>query len=227
MQTRGVVTYTCLTHRADIESLCRAQLRAASAGLELVCVSRNEPVAFGDANIVVQGARSPLTMHCQILAGLVHSAADVVFLCESDVLYAASHFDYTPPAGTFAYNVNVWRVRYPDGLAVWSDDLQQVSGICAERETLIDFYTQRVRQMESGVFNRHYEPGVKQSVGSQRVANHMSAYPNLCIRHDTNLTRSKWSPSEFRNPQYAKGWRETHAVEGWGDTRSLFAKVNV
>lgn len=217
-----ILYYTCLGHREQIETMCREQLVRASAGLHLISVSRNAPIAFGDINIVVEGKRSPLTMHRQVLAGLAHSTADVVFLCESDVLYHASHFAYEPPRDTFVYNVNVWRLRYPDGLAVWSDALQQVSGVCAYRETLIDFYAQRVQQIESGTFNRHYEPGVKQSVGSRLVVNRMSDYPNLCIRHDKNLTASKWSPDEFRNPQYAHGWRESDYVVGWGYTQDLF-----
>lgn len=71
--------------------------------------------------------------------------------------------------------------------------------------------------MGQGGFNRHYEPGIHQTVGSDKVANRLSALPNIDIRHDNNITRSKWSPAEFRNPKYARGWRETDApIEGWG-----------
>ncbi len=221
MPTKGIVYYTCLTHRDDIEQMCRAQLAQAADGLELITVSRGAFIPFGE-NYVIDAPRSPLTMHRQVVMGLEHARADIVFLCESDVLYHPSHFDFTPEGDGFCYNTNVWRLRYPDGLAVWSDGLQQVSGVCADRERLLDFYTQRVAQMEREGFNRHYEPGIKQSVGSRKVTNHQSAYPNLCIRHDANLTASKWSPAEFRNPQYAQGWKEAYAVEGWGDTRELF-----
>jgi hypothetical protein len=161
-------------------------------------------------------------MHWQIFVGLVHSTAEVVFLCENDVLYHPSHFDFNPIPDTFAYNTNVWKVRFPDGLAVWTDDLQQMSGLCAYRDVLLDYFTQRTAQLEREGSNRHYEPGLKQSVGCQNVENHLSMFPNLCIRHDRNLTKSKWSPSEFRNPKYARGWKETYDVVGWGDTRELF-----
>lgn len=226
MHTKGIVYYTCLTHRDDIEQMCRRQLAKAGLGLDLVSVSRGAPIAFG-RNYVVDGERSPYTMHQQILKGLEESRADIVFLCESDVLYHPSHFDVSDvPRDAFVYNTNVWRVRYPDGLAVWSDDLQQVSGVCAYRETLLDFYSLRLAQLAVH-FNRHYEPGVKQSVGSSRVLNRTSAYPNLCIRHDHNLTLSKWSPEDFRNPRYAQGWRESYDLPYWGDTRKLFAKESV
>ena len=205
--------------------MCREQLtRSLPRETELISVSRSEPIHFGDINVVVQGERSVLTMHRQILAGLVHSTASMVFLCENDVLYHPSHFSFDPIPDTFCYNTNVWRVRYPDGLAVWTDDLQQMSGLCAYREVLIDYFVQKLAQLEAHGDNRHYEPGLKQSVGCQDVENHLSMYANLCIRHDKNLTKSKWSPDEFRNPKYARGWRESDFVLGWGYTSDLFAK---
>lgn len=223
-ETKGIVYFTCLTHRIGIEDMCRVQLAEASRGMEIVSVSRGSPIVFG-RNYVVHSEPSALTMHRQILKGLRESTVDVIYLCENDVLYHSSHFDFWPEPDAFWYNTNVWKVRYPDGLAVWADDTQQVSGLCAYRETLLDFYTQRVAQLDREGANRHYEPGLKQSVGCMNVQNRLSAYPNLCIRHDKNLTKSKWSPSDFRNPQYARGWREAYEVSGWGDTRDLFEPV--
>lgn len=226
--TKAILYYTCNTHREDIEQSCRAQLLKARNGNILATVSR-QPIDFGDWNIVVDQPRSPETMHRQILAGLEKLEADIVFLCESDVLYHPSHFDFTPRRrDVFYYDTNVWRVRYDDGLAVWTDDLQQVSGCCAYRELLLDFYTKRLTQIEREGFNGHYEPGVKQTIyprmrgGKYGTENWRSAFPNICIRHDQNLTKSKWSPEEFRNPAYAKGWKEADEVPGWGTTRGRF-----
>lgn len=228
----GIVYYACNTHKPEIDEACRAQLREAKGYAELVCVSLNKPLDFGDVTLTMQGERGPLMMHRQILAGLEASTADYVFLCESDVLYHPSHFDFTPKRrDVFYYNVNVWRLRYSDGLAVWTDDLQQVSGLCASRELLIDFYTKRNAQIERDGFNRHYEPGIKQTVyprmrgGKYGVENWQSDYPNICIRHDANLTASKWSPDEFRNPKYAKGWRTAIEIPGWGATADILADI--
>lgn len=220
--SEGIVYYTCLTHREDIELMCRAQLEHARGGRTLIAVSRGQPIPFGDENIIVQGERSIITMHRQILVGLESIHTDVVYLCENDVLYHPSHFDYNPTAHTFCYNVNVWRVRYPDGFAVWADDTQQVSGLCARRETLLDFYRKRMEQVLRFENTRHYEPGLKQTVGSQLVMNYKSEFPNLCIRHDGNLTKSKWRPEDYRNPKYAQGWKVASTIEGWGETSALF-----
>jgi len=210
-----ILYYTCNTHDERIELACRQQLLQAKGDCQLVTVSR-EPILFGEWNIVVDGDRGPSTMHRQILAGLERVDADAVFLCESDVLYHPSHFDFEPErADLFYYNTNVWRVRWKDGHAIWTDNLQQVSGCCAEKDLLLGFYRRRVAQIEKEGFNRHYEPGPK--TGLYRTANRQSAYPNLDIRHSRTLTRSKWSPDEFRNKKYAKGWRETDGdLPGWG-----------
>jgi len=222
---RAVLYYTCLTHPPAIERACRSQLDVARATLPLVTVSRGAPIDFGDARLVVEGERSPLTMHRQVLAGLEACDADAVFLCESDVLYHPSHFEFEPPDGTFVYNVNVWKAFWPDGRAVWTDGLEQVSGLCAGRELLLEFYRAKVAQIEAEGFDRHYEPGRKQRVGGRKVADRLSLWPNLDVRHGGTLTRSKRSPEEFRNPRYAAGWREESGAPWWGRTEGCMEEL--
>jgi hypothetical protein len=208
--------YTCNTHRPEIDDQCRAQLQKCK--LPIVSVSLNRELDFGDTRLTMDGTRSPLTMHKQILKGLEASAADFVFLCESDVLYHPCHFDFTPPRrDTFYFNINVWKMDYFTGRAVWTDDLQQLSGMVASRELMLAFFRERVKQIESSGFNSHYEPSHKQKMSFEcKTENYRSSLPNVCIRHDANITKSKWSPQDFRNPQYAKGWTESEAVPGWG-----------
>ena len=46
--------------------------------------------------------------------------------------------------------------------------------------------------------------------------------------HDKTMTKSKWSPDEFRNKKYAKGWRETDGeIEGWGNIRDRMADIQI
>jgi glycosyltransferase involved in cell wall biosynthesis len=221
--TGAILYYTCNTHPLDIETACRKQLLASKNGHELGCVSL-KPTEFGDWNITLPLERSPLSMHKQILAGLERLTADYVFLVESDVLYHPSHFRFIPPrADVFYYNTNVWKVRYPDGHAVWTDYLQQVSGLCASRELLLEFYRKRVEEIERDGFNRHYEPGPK--TGNYRAVNWQSEVPNLDIRHTATLTHAKWSPDEFRNSRYSKGWKESDRVPFWGITENRFEEV--
>jgi len=160
---KEILYYTCNTHKPEIDETCRRQL--ALAGLPIVAISLNKELDFGDERITVQGQRGPEMMHKQILEGLKHCKADYVFLAESDVLYHPSHFEFTPKRkDVFYFNVNVWKVRYPDGHAIWTDNLQQLSGMVASRELLLDFFSKRIAQIEKEGFNRHYEPSSKQTV---------------------------------------------------------------
>jgi len=172
---------------------------------------------------VLDREKSGGTMHYQILAGLERSTADYVFLCESDVFYHPSHFQFVPPDDeTFWYNTNVWRVRYSDGHAVRTANLQQVSGICANRILLLAHYKRRVELIEAngGVFDvkrMAYEPGTRGKFGDERIANWQSEFPNLDIAgHGQTLTVPHFSVESFRNKRHAAGWEEFDGqIAGW------------
>ena len=217
--------YTAHRHPPEIEAACRAQLDKARGDIPLVAVGL-QPFDYGDVTVILGGLEpGPLTLHKQILAGLRLIAAEWVYFCENDVLYHPSHFE--PMAGrrhnAFHYNTNIWRVRYDDGHVVWTDDLEQTSGLCAHRNLLLEHYARRVGEIERNGFNRHYEPGPKTS--RWQVDRWQSRYPNLDIRHNRTMTRSKWDPSEFRNQRYAAGWREADEVGGWGPTKPIMDAI--
>ncbi len=215
MKDKEIIYYTCNTHRPEIDDLCRQQLL--KSGLPIVNVSLNKRIGFGDREFVVYGDKGPEMMHKQVLLGLRASQAKYIFLCESDVLYHPSHFDFTPDRDdTFFYNTNVWRIRYPDGFAVWIDNIQQVSGICADRELAVRFYERRNKEIAEKGFDRCYEP---HSRTGEIDGVWMSEQPNLCIRHDANLTGSKWKASDHRNRHFTIGWKEANEVEPWGNTK--------
>lgn len=209
--TKSILYYSDNRLDPQIMSACQRQLE--KSGLPIVSVTL-KPMLFGDNNIVITAERGPLTMHRQILAGLEAMTCDVVFMAEHDVLYDPSHFEHVPSSrDVFSYDTNLWKVRYEDGHAVWTDDLQQLSGLCAYRELLLDFYRQRIAEIERNGFDRHYEPGPK--LGDWKTENYQSQRPNLDIRHNQTLTRSKWRVEDFRNPRYARGWTEADSVAGW------------
>lgn len=215
--------YTCCSHDETLEIAARNNLKSSVDGRgEIGCVALQR-TDFGDWTIVIDREKSGGTMHYQILAGLERSTADYVFLCESDVLYHPSHFDFTPPRDdTFYYNTNVWRVRYQDGHAVRTANLQQVSGICASRTLLLEHYRRRVALIEqnNGQFDTKrmaYEPGTRGKFGDEKIANWQSEFPNIDITgHGNTLTVPHFSIDSFRNKKYAEGWEETDdALPGW------------
>lgn len=214
--------YTCNSHDETLELAARNNLKRATNGHEIGCVALQR-TDFGDWTIVIDREKSGGTMHYQILAGLERSTADYVFLCESDVFYHQSHFDFTPPRDdTFYYNTNVWRVRYEDGHAVRTANLQQVSGICASRKLLLEHYRKRVKLIEAGngkfdVKQIAYEPGTRGKFGDEKIDNWESPYPNIDITgHGQTLTTPHFSVESFRNKKFAEGWQETDGqIAGW------------
>lgn len=170
---------------------------------------------------VLDKERGYLTMFEQILTALRGLDTDIVFMTEHDVLYHPSHFDFVPIKGTFHYNTNVWKVRIEDGHALWVDNCRQVSGLCAWREDLIAHYEERVSYVrEKGYSNKMgFEPGTHSRITWKRqfkCDTWMSAFPNVDIRHQANLTPNRWSPDLFRDKRNCEGWKEAEEVPGWG-----------
>jgi len=234
--TKGCVYYTDGRLDTSIQRPCELQLRRI-APHPIVFVKLNEVtdrcfnshgwLAHGELFGAVKGERGPLTMFRQILVGLELLETDVAFLTEHDVLYDASHFAFTPPrADVFYYNANVWRVRASDG-HVLHYPCNQVSGLCANRELLIEHYRKRVARVEAHGFSMKmgYEPGTHrrpERVDDYGCESWMSAVPNIDIRHDTNLSPSRWQKDQFRDQRYTKGWVEGDSVPGWGVTAGRF-----
>lgn len=213
---KELLYYTCNNHDLSIEIPCRKQLL--KANLPIISVSRGQDIDFGNVRIVIYGEKGVRMMHRQIVVGLEAATADFIFMCENDVLYHPSHFKFVPPTNNFFYyNTNVWKVRWSDGHAVWTDDLQQISGICASRQLLLNYFSKKLKEVESGNFDRHFEPSPRK--------NWQSEICNIDIRHDKNVTKSKWLPVDFRNPKYAKGWKETDEIPGWGKFSEVINRV--
>jgi len=225
--TKGIVYYT--DNLADLRILkaSQEQTMRAAPGMEIVSVSL-KPIQFGK-NIVLNRERGHLTMFKQILAGLEASTADIVYLCEHDMLYHPSHFEFTPPKkDTYYYNENTWKVDAADGKALFYY-CKQTSGLCAYRELLIQHYRERVRRVEAngGLYDRNmgFEPGTHhppRGVDKYGAEKWMSEFPNIDIRHNTNLTRNRWSQDQFRNKNSCLGWKMSDSVLGWGLIKNRF-----
>jgi hypothetical protein len=211
----GIVYYTDNQLKLSIARKVQDQLRTISKDLDIPIVSASlKPMDNMGLNIHIKGERGVLSYFRQIVAALEASTAEYVFFCEADVLYHPSHFDFVPPTKEeFYYNLNVWRVRTRDGKTV-SWDANQVAELCCDRELALNFYRKKLAEVEAGKFDRSYEPGGRDR---SMYENWRSEYPNIDIRHDNNLTASKWSPDDFRDKSTCVNWRETtiDKIPGW------------
>lgn len=213
--SKGAIYYTenCLDEKTA--TTCRDQLRQAFTGKIVACSLK--PIEFGDTRIVLDLQRGYLTMFIQILAALEACKADVVYFCEHDVLYDATHFDFTPPTpDKFYYDLNWWKVRQ-DGLAVhW--DAVQVSGLCCYRELAIEYYKKRIAEFNPDAFDRKFEPTVDTEYKTWKAP-----VPHIDIRHDTNLTYNKWKLEHFRKKETAVNFVSStiDKIPGWSNLGSM------
>ena len=222
----GIVYYTDNRLDDEIRDACLGT--ALATGLPFVAVSLKKiPGLSWEQNVVLDLERSYLTMFKQILTGLQEIDTEFVFFCEHDVAYHHSHFDFTPPNSTQVfYNQNVWKVDAETGRALHYL-CSQTSGLCANRELLLEHYRKRVAIVESQGFSRKmgFEPGTHrraERVDDLTARTWMSEYPNVDIRHGQNLTPSRWKKEQFRDQRYTKGWTEAEAIPGWGVTKGRF-----
>lgn len=213
---KGIIFYT--DNQLPTKLAHRVQNQVKSIGLPIVSASL-KPMDKMGINIHVKMERGYQAYFTQILVALEASTADIVFFCEHDVLYDKSHFDFTPPSkDKFYYNTNVWRVR-ADGRAVtW--EANQVAELCCYRELALEWYQKKLKEVQSGNFNRSYEPGGRDT---SQYEQWRSVVPNIDIRHGENLTKSKWSPEDFRDKSTCINWQETtiDKVPGWNNLHRL------
>ena len=215
---KGIIYYT--DNQLNVRVAKAVQRRLEKIGLPIVSSSL-KPMMFGE-NIHMGRKRGVLTMFVQILSALEHSESDIVFFCEHDVLYHSSHFEFTPPEkDRFYYNRNVWKLDAKTGKALHYE-ASQVSGIAVYRETALAHYRKRVEMVKKNGYSMKmgYEPGTHnrpERVDDLKSETWMSPFPNVDVRHDNNLSPTRWKKDQFRNQKYTRGWKEgdSDSIPGW------------
>lgn len=235
-QTKGVIYYTDNKLDPALMKRCQEQILKGIKEKHVVSASL-EPIKFGHNECLPGLTRGYVTMTLQILAALQVSKADIVFFCEHDVLYHPSHFNFIPSKrDKYYYNTNVWRVRSSDGHGLYVDGLQQLSGLVGNRKFLIEHFSKRLTMLfeaEKKLSLKEYsnyvravgfEPGTHnraERVDDFKSENYQSEFPNVDIRHDTNLTPSRWEKEQFKNKKFTEGWTESDVIPGWGEFKQF------
>jgi len=201
---KGIIFYT--DNQLNLKIAHRVQNQLKRSGLPIVSSSL-KPMEFGN-NAVIKEKRGQVAYFKQILSALERSDAEIVFFCEHDVLYHPSHFDFTPAEDKFYFNTNVYKWKYPEHHFLKVDDCKQISGMVCFRKKALEFYQKKVKQLEDGKWDKHYEPQLGRD-------SFQSEFANIDIRHDKNLTKNRWKKEDFRNQKNTEGWVEVNYVEGW------------
>jgi len=209
--TKGILYFTDNELPLKIAKNVQGRIRkiAKDKDMELVSSTR-KPMGNMGKNVVTDMPRSYLCMFHQILKGLETMESDIVFMAEHDVLYPPEHFDFTPTEHKFYYDINWYKV-HSDGVVVhWEAD--QVSGLCAFREDLLEFYRKRVAEFDPENFDRKFEP--LSGEGSEQWK---APVAYIDIRTGRNLTYNKKKIEHFRKRDTAVNFESTtiDKIPGW------------
>lgn len=211
--SREIIYYTAHQKSLKVSRAVQNRLKEISKQKDIPIRSVSlKPMDNMGINIHLPLEPGVLTYFTQVITALRHSRADIVYLCEDDVLYHPSHFDYLSTDDKFHYDLNWWKVR-PDGFAVrW--DANQTSGLVARREPLLNWYKAKYEEILKKGFDRSYEPGGRNPDNFTRFK---AESPHIDLRTGGTMTRDKWSLDDFRDKSTAQNFQEStiESLPGW------------
>jgi hypothetical protein len=221
---KGIIYYTNNICQERIAAAARRQM--IRSGLPITAVSQYPiPELRGLVLPLISGVEA---MFEQQVAALERSEADVVFLCEHDVLYHQSHFALDATPGVYCCNTNVWTVSAETGEALWYDDKhgkgrRMTSGFFGERLVLLDHFRRKLALVRQNGWSQReigYEPG---KIDDTPTVDFQSEWPNIDIKHGANITAGRFDLSQYKcRNQIESSWRLEDAVPGWGVTKGRF-----
>lgn len=139
---------------------------------------------------------SVFAMHCHILSALYECPPGTVYICEHDVLYPRDWCDFTPLDGTVSYHGNGYIYQLGDGFMKRKHP--PLSTLCADRDLLIEAFTNNLRQFYMEGKIKWCEPRDYPIV--MRIGT-----PYIDIRHGLNATGSR---DGVFTPEPPKEWKE-------------------
>lgn len=93
-----------------------------------------------------EGERSHFNIYRQALKGAKMATTKYIAMCEDDVLYSPSHFEYRPRKAPFAYNLAVWSMftwHEPTMFTHKGTVRQNLNALICDREAFIEAMEER------------------------------------------------------------------------------------
>lgn len=214
----GILYFTDNQLPIKIATTVQKSIRKAAEHYNYELVSASlKPMDNMGRNIRIKMERGYEAMFTQILEGLKAMRSDFVFMAEHDVIYPLEHFlPHKVERGRFLYDLSWWKL-HADGRAFqW--EAAQVSGLCANRDDLIEFYEQKLKSVKNGTFNRRFEPGDVHTREYWKCVK-----PHLDLRTGRNLTAEKRSLDDFRDKSTGENFKESKVDEipGWDNLSAI------
>ena len=175
--------------------LCRENLLECvrAAGGQAVAATW-EPVTGFAKNVIMEAPHANhAQVYKQILAGIAEAKAEVIFLCEHDVLYSTGYFEQMlasvqekagPLNAMIFYNDNVWHLDWRGFYKARSDVFRFLSNCVAYKASLVPAIEAKLEESIKKGSPLHAEPR-GETCPVERVS---SDDPTVDIRHGGNFT---------------------------------------
>jgi hypothetical protein len=207
-----IVYYTDNKLEEKLDVAVRMQIERACGDIPIISVSQ-VPMNFGHNICVERKPRSYQSLYEQVLVGVTTAPEDsIIYLCEHDVFYSPSHFEYEPPDRESIYfNLNraYWKLGI-DSFA-WTMGRRAFSQLVSYREVLLGLVKTKFNEWVSGHSSFLHGP----------FKHWVSEYPNVDIRHGGNFS----SFANKRSSYEQGGMKGVPKIDYWGTPAEFQKKV--
>jgi predicted O-methyltransferase YrrM len=198
---KAIVYFTDSRLEETLDEAVRKNILYACSDIPIISVSQKK-LNFGENICIGIRARSYLRLYRQLLRGLEAIDDDaIVYVCEHDVFYHPSHFDFIPPRqGRIYFNKNRYYTQNGINHFTKAIGTRALSQAVAYKPVLISHAKEQVSARIDGIASPCIGP----------FDNFESKYPNIDVRHGGNFSNSdRFNEKEHR---YYK-------IDGWGTVR--------
>jgi len=141
-----ILYYTANTEPEHFLANTQKQLLEAIGDTKIVSVSF-KPTVIGKncTNICIgEQKRNNYQLYKQVLMAAREAKTPYVATAEDDMLYSASHFNYRPKKGVFAYNINKWSIFSWVQPPIFSFRVRKLmSSLIVDRDSLVNTLEER------------------------------------------------------------------------------------
>ena len=171
--------------------------------------------------------RSNYMLYKQVLMGVRLAKTKYVAMAEDDTLYSPEHFQYRPPEGTVAYDLNRWSIFSWTTPPIFSkrEDRKTMNLCVADRSALLRVLEDRyakypvLSEIPKDVYKYYWgEPG--------RFENHLGVPIVEMVKYDASVPSIMFSTSEALGYLYL-GKRKAHGpmtaeeIPYWGKAEDI------
>lgn len=200
----------------------KEKLLEAAGSSPIITISR-EPLDWG-TNILQTEEYGISNIYFQLLRGAKLATTDYIGVAEDDILYPREHFEYRPPADTFAYNKNRFNVfTWGKPVYFWKDRMGN-STLIAPRQLTIEALEERFNKYPNGtpegLTGELGRPNIEDKLGVKRQKSlwFETEVSIIKIDHEYGMDRLARTHRKGRGPLQA------YDIPYWGKAEDIIKK---